>query len=230
MTEAEQRIRDALFAMRDENYACFQQKLIPTVPLERMIGVRTPQLRAYAKKIAGSEDAQGFLSVLPHEYYDENNLHAALLEFIRDFDEALAAVEEFLPYIDNWATCDAFCPKVLRRKPDLLLEHIRVWLASSEVYTVRYGLVRLMSWYLNDPLFSTDLLDMAARVTPDDYYVRMAQAWLFSMALVKQYNATLPYLTGNRLPTWIHNKAIQKAVESYRIPPETKAYLKTLKR
>lgn len=226
----ENQIRDALFAMRDEGYACFQAKLMPTVASERIIGVRTPRLRAYAKQIAGSDEANAFLSVLPHAYYEENNLHAALLEHIREFDAALDAVEQFLPYIDNWATCDGFCPKILQSDPDRLWERILVWLVSDRVYTVRYGLVRLTAWYLDVPRFSEQVLDAAASVSHSDYYVRMAQAWLFSVALVKQYEATLPYLTEQRLDAWIHNKAIQKAVESYRIPPDIKTYLKTLKR
>ena len=165
-------VRAELLALCDAEYADFQRKLMPTVPPERVIGVRTPLLRKYAKKLAGTEEARQFLQVLPHFYYEENNLHAALLEPMRDFDEALAAVERFLPYVDNWATCDSFCPKALR----------------------------------------------------------MAVAWLFSFALIKQYDATLPYLTEDRLPAWTHNKAIQKAIESYRVTPATKAYLKTLKR
>ena len=226
----ENKIRDALFAMRDEGYAKFQSKLMPTVSPARIIGVRTPRLRAYAKKIAGSDESNAFLSFLPHTYYEENNLHAALLEHIREFDVALDAVEKFLPYIDNWATCDGFCPKVLLTDEKRLLERIGEWLASDRVYTVRYALVRLTAWYLDAPRFSADILNNAAAVAHDDYYVRMAQAWLFSVALVKQYDATLPYLTAHRLDAWVHNKAIQKAVESYRVPPEIKSYLKTLKR
>lgn len=230
MTAPEKRIRDALFSMRDEKYAAFQGKLIPDMPPERVIGVRTPALRTYAKTLFGSEDARAFLSSLPHEYYDENNLHGALLDHIRDFDDALAAVETFLPFIDNWATCDMFCPKSLLTHPDRLWERILVWLASEHVYTVRYGLVRLLTWYLDAPRFSSQVLDEAASVQSTDYYVQMAQAWLFSIALVKQYDHALPYLTDQRLSPWVHNKAIQKAVESYRVDTAVKSYLKTLKR
>ena len=223
-------ITEALLSMRDEGYARFQRNLMPTVPPESVIGVRTPQLRAYAKKIAGTPEASKFLTALPHTYYDENNLHGALLEYITDFDEALAAVEAFLPYINNWATCDMFCPKVLLTQPERLLERIYVWLSSPHAYTVRFGLVRLSAWYLDSPRFLPSILSMAASVSHEDYYVGMAQAWLFCTALAKQYCSALPYLTNHRLPAWLHNKAIQKAQESDRISPETKAYLKQLRR
>ena len=223
-------IREALFALRDEQYAQFQRKLLPTVDVDRVIGVRIPDVRRLAKQYHNADAAQVFLSDLPHALYDEDNLHGALLDRIPDFDTAIAEVERFLPYIDNWATCDLFCPKALLQKPDLLLSHIKSWLSSDKVYTVRYGLVRLTSWYLDGARFTPEVLPLAASVQNSDYYVKMAQAWLFSMALAKQYDATLPYLTEQKLDVWIHNKAIQKAVESYQISPETKAYLKTLKR
>ena len=230
MTSTADEIRKALFLMADPAYKKFQAALMPTVDEETIIGVRTPALRAYAKQLATTDKAQAFLSSLPHRYYEENNLHAALLEHCRDFDLALAEVNAFLPYLDNWATCDGFCPKILRKHPDRLLDEIKTWLCDQHPYTVRYGLVRLTMWFLDDPLFSQDLLRLAAEVEHPDYYVQMAQAWLFSFALIKQYRATLPFLLDNRLPTFIHNKAIQKAVESYRVAPETKCYLKTLKR
>ena len=229
-SEAIARIQADLFAMRDEGYAAFQQKLMPTVDPACVIGVRTPQLRKYAKQIADTETAGLFLKSLPHTYYEENNLHAALLESIKDFDKAMAEVEAFLPYVDNWATCDAFCPKILMSQPQRLWDAILRWLDSGEVYIIRYVLVRLLSWYLDEPYFTSTVLDAVAGVTHDDYYVRMAVAWLFSVSFVKQYDATLPYLLSHRLPAWTHNKAIQKAVESYRIDPATKAHLKTLKR
>ena len=223
-------IQASLLALGDGDYAAFQCKLMPTVDPACVIGVRTPLLRRYAKQLAKTAEAELFLQTLPHTYYEENNLHAALLEQKKDFDTAITEVERFLPYVDNWATCDSFCPGVLKKEPQRLWEAILRWLSSDKVYTVRYGLVRLLNWYLDAPNFSPAVLEVAANVTHDDYYVRMAVAWLFSMALVKQYDATLPYLTACRLPVWIHNKAIQKAVESYRIDPATKTYLKTLKR
>lgn len=230
VTSSEEQIRAALFSLRDETYAEFQSRLMPTVARKRVIGVRMPALRAYAKKISGSTEARDFLSALPHVYYDENNLHGALLDHIRDFDTALEEVERFLPYVDNWATCDLFCPKILLTHSDRLLERILCWLASEHPYTVRYGLVRLLTWYLDEPRFSSEVLNAAANITLSDYYVQMAQAWLFSIALVKQYDHTLAYFTENRLSSWVHNKALQKAAESYRVEADTKSYLKTLKR
>ncbi len=223
-------IQTHLIAASDPVYRDFQTKLLPTVPPSRILGVRIPEICRYARELRGSSEAQVFLSVLPHEFYDEDNLHAALLESIRDFDAALAEVERFLPYLDNWATCDGFCPKILRKHPDRLWTHLVSWLDSEKVYTVRFALVRMTAWYLDAPLFSTAVLDATLGARGDDYYVRMAQAWLFSVALVKQYDATLPYLAEHRLPAWVHNKAIQKAIESNRISSQTKQYLKTLKR
>lgn len=223
-------IQKALLERADAEYKAFQEKLIPTVEPVHVIGVRTPALRRYARSIVGSEAANAFLETLPHRYYDENNLHAALIEQIKDFDGALAAVERFLPYVDNWATCDGFCPKVLRSDPARLWREICRWLASEQPYTVRYALVRMTAWYLDAPAFSPEVLRLAAEVESDHYYVKMAQAWFFSIALIKQYDATLPYLTEHRLPVWVHNKAIAKAIESYRPTPAVKAHLKTLKR
>ena len=222
-------ITEKLLSMKVEQYKAFHSKLMPTVDENRVIGIRIPVLRKFAKELS-AEQAKEFMQGLPHFYYEENNLHAALLEPIKDFDKAMAEIEAFLPYVDNWATCDAFCPKILMSQPQRLWDAILRWLDSGEVYIIRYGLVRLLSWYLDEPYFTPTVLDAVAGVTHDDYYVRMAVAWLFSVSFVKQYDATLPYLLSHRLPAWTHNKAIQKAVESYRIAPATKAHLKTLKR
>ena len=223
-------LKALLLSMRDESYAQFQRKLMPSVAPERVIGVRIPALRRLARQSFGSKAAVDFLSELPHALYDEDNLHGALLDLTPDFDTAIHKVERFLPYIDNWATCDLFCPKILLQKPDSLLSHIKSWLRSDKGYTVRYGLVRLTSWYLDGARFTPEILSLAAQVRGEDYYINMAQAWLFSMALAKQYDATIPCLTEQRLDAWVHNKAIQKAIESYQISTEIKAYLKTLKR
>jgi 3-methyladenine DNA glycosylase AlkD len=230
VTELNASIREHLLEIADTEYRLFQAKLMPTVPLDRIMGVRTPEIRRYAKKIFGSHEATAFLEDLPHAYYDENNLHGALLDLMPDFDTALDAVEAFLPHIDNWATCDMFCPKILKTEPSRLLSAIKGWLSGDHVYTIRYGLVRLTFWYLDAPVFSPEILALAASVRQEDYYVQMAVAWLFSMALVKQWDATLPYLTEGRLDLWIHNKALQKAMESYQIAPAQKDYLRSLKR
>lgn len=227
---ADTTLQNRLFALRDEKYRSFQAKLMPTVPPETIIGVRTPALRRLAKESYGNAEAEAFLRALPHAYYDENNLHGALLDLIPDFDTALDAVERFLPYLDNWATCDMFCPKALRKEPARLLTAIKRWLSDDHVYTVRYGLVRLTFWYLEEPLFSNEILELASAIKHDDYYVQMAVAWFFSMALVKQWETTLPYLTEERLDRWIHNKAIQKAIESHQLTPPQKEILRSLKR
>ncbi len=225
-----QEIRQRLLAMSDSAYADFQRKLLPTVEPTRIIGVRMPLLRKYAKELAGTDAAKALLSALPHDYLEELALSIALIESIPDYDTALSAVESLLPYIDNWATCDMPAPKALLQEETCLLSKLAEWLAAKEPYTVRYGLVRLMTWFLDAPRFSPRVLEMAAAVAQEDYYVRMAVAWLFSLALIKQYDAALPYFTESRLPKWTHNKAVQKAVESYRLSNETKAYLKSFRR
>lgn len=222
-------LRDALFALQDINYKAFHEKLIPTVPPETVIGIRTPVLRRFASDYAKTLDAAEFRASLPHAYYEENNLHAFLIEKIRDFDQVLAALEAFLPYIDNWATCDALAPKVFAKHTDELLPHIESWIASEKTYTVRYGLGTLMRYYL-DEHFKPEYLTLAAGVRSEEYYVNMMIAWFFATALAKQYDAALQILSEHRLDVWTHNKAIQKARESYRITDAQKAYLSTLKR
>lgn len=221
-------IRAGLMARQDLQYRQFHSRLMPTVEKERVIGVRVPQLRAYAKQLKNEPELSEFLADLPHEYYEENCLHGFLIEQIKDYPTCMAETERFLPYVDNWAVCDLFVPKVFRKHPEEVLEKCREWVQSGETYTVRYGLVTLLRQFL-DEHFTPEILELAV-ISSEDYYVNMAVAWLFAEALVKQYDATLPYLQTHRLTLWTHNKAIQKAVESHRIAPETKAYLKTLKR
>lgn len=221
-------IRAGLFARQDTGYRDFHSRLVPTLDKDSIIGVRTPILRTYAKELA-KQDVSAFLEDLPHRYYDENCLHAFLIEQIKDFDQCMAALERFLPYIDNWATCDLLSPKVFKKHPDEVYAACMRWLESDRVYTVRFGVVTLMKWFL-DADFRPELLEKAAELQTEAYYINMARAWLFAEALAKQYDAALPYLLEKRLDTWTHNKAIQKAVESRRISGETKTYLKTLKR
>ncbi len=222
-------LQNQLFSLTDPAYKAFHAKLIPTVPPDSIIGIRTPQLRKFAKTYAQTPEAAQFLRELPHIYYEENNLHAFLLETIRDFDALMAKTEQFLPYIDNWATCDMFSPKLFRKYPDAVYQKIRQWLNSDRVYTVRFGIVRLMNNYL-DAHFSTEMPALVADISTDEYYINMAAAWYFATALAKQYDCTLPYFTAHKLGIWVHNKAIQKAVESRRITPEQKAFLRTLRR
>lgn len=221
-------IRDELFAMQDEKYRDFQAKLIPTVEHDTVIGVRTPALRDYAKKLLKREDIQEFLDDLPHKYFDENQLHAFILSGMKDYEKCIEEVVRFLPYVDNWATCDQMSPKVFRKHKQELLTNIKEWVRSKETYTIRFGIGMLMEHFLDDD-FDPEYPEMVAAVRSEEYYVNMMIAWYFATALAKQYEAVLPYIENNRLDVWTHNKAIQKAVESYRITPEQKEYLKSLK-
>jgi len=223
------KITEELLELRDESYFNFHKKLIPNIPEEKIIGVRTPQLRAYAKKVAKYPEVYEFLQELPHKYYEENNLHGALLGLLyRDVETYLQELEKFLPYIDNWATCDMMGPKVFRQDLSLVYEYVKKWLQSDDTYTVRFGIVTLLGYFLEDE-FKEEMLTLVAGVRSEEYYIKMAVAWYFSMALVKQYNTAIPYLERQLMPEWIHNKTIQKAIESYQISEETKVYLKSLK-
>lgn len=221
-------ISEELFALQDTEYQVFQSKLMPTIPPETVIGVRTPLLRKRAKELAGTPQAESFLHDLPHRYYEENNLHAFLIEKIRDYDTALAETERFLPYINNWATCDCFCPKVFAKHKEELLISLRRWLGSDQTYTVRYAMGMLMRYYLDED-FQPEYLAWVAGVHSEEYYLNMMRAWYFATALAKQPDAALPWLTERRLDVWTHNKTIQKAAESYRIPPEMKQQLRELR-
>lgn len=222
-------IREKLLEMQDIDYRDFMKKLIPTVDEQTVIGIRTPELKRLAKAIAGTEDAQIFMNDLPHKYFEENNLHAYLINNIRDVETCLSETEEFLPYVDNWATCDGLRPAVFKRHPEKLLPFVRKWMGSEQPYTVRFGIEMLMLHFLDDR-FHAEYLDAVAAVRSDKYYVRMMVAWYFAEALAKQYDAAIPYIESNRLDTWTHNKAIQKALESFRISDERKACLRVLKR
>lgn len=214
------RILEQLFSLRDEAYRDFQAKLIPNIDAESIIGVRTPALRKLAKEISPE-----FRQELPHRYFEENQLHAFSLEGLKDFDMTLREVEAFLPLVDNWATCDQMNPKIFRKHREELLEAIRRWIESDHPYIVRFGIRMLMDHFLDDA-FDPAYLKMVSTVHHEDYYVRMMAAWYFATALTKQYEAALPYITDYRLEKWIHNKTIQKAVESYRITGEKKEFLK----
>ena len=221
-------IRAELFRLRDENYRDFQAKLIPGMEPDTMIGVRTPALRAYAKELSKRPDIGEFTGVMPHRYFDENQLHAFILSEMKDFEECVRAVDRFLPFVDNWATCDQLSPKVFGKHRTALLPWIETWLASGETYTVRFGIGMLMQHFL-DADFDPAYLEWVAALQSEEYYINMMRAWYFATALAKQYDAVLPYLEEQRFDAWTQNKTIQKAVESYRITDEQKAYLKTLK-
>lgn len=221
-------IRKRLFEMQDLPYRQFQSNLTPTVPPENMIGVRTPQLRSFAKELFREGDCEAFLRELPHRYFEENNLHGFLICLIGDYDRCLEQLDRFLPYVDNWATCDQLRPMVFKKHKDRLIGDIRRWISSGETYTVRFGLEMLMTWFLDED-FRPEYLDLAAGLRSDEYYVNMMIAWFFATALAKQYTQTVPFLERRRLEDWTHRKSIQKACESYRISPEQKQYLRSLK-
>ena len=208
-----------LFQLQDKDYALMQAKIIPTVAADRIIGVRTPALRAFAKKLYKDTDIDEFL---------EDQLHAFVISLEKDFGKCMAEVDAFLPFIDNWATCDQLSPKAFKKEPEKLLPYIRVWIKSDRTYTIRFAIGMLMQHYL-DERFDREYADMVAEVRSEEYYVNMMIAWYFATALAKQYESALPYLEERKLADWVHNKAIQKSVESYRITDEQKAYLRTLK-
>ena len=222
-------IRDRLFELQDSDYAAFQAKLTPGVPLERFIGVRVPDARRLAKTIASNPETAEFLTRLPHDYFDEDMLHALLISEIKDYETCIAAVDAFLPYVDNWAVCDVMSPKAFKKHKAELLGKIRVWASSKEAYTCRFGLEMLMTHFLDED-FEAELLEIPAAVRSEEYYVNMMIAWFFATALAKQWDAAIPYLQQSALDSWVHNKTIQKARESRRIVDKRKAYLKTLKR
>lgn len=221
-------IQEKLFSMQDLSYKEFHSKLMPTVNSDKIIGVRTPELRKLAKAFAKSKESKDFLMELPHKYYEEDNLHGFIIEELKDYEETIDEVERFLPYVDNWATCDMMSPKVFKKNTDKLRFKINQWIKSEDTYTVRFGIDIMMKYYLDEE-FMPEYLQMIADIKSDEYYINMAIAWYFATALAKQYDAALPYIEKNKLDKWIHNKTIQKAVESYRLSTEQKTYLKTFK-
>ena len=223
-------LQQNLFGMRDAAYAAFIAKLTPGFPPSHFIGVRVPLLRTIARSFAKEEAAsQSFLSHLPHSYYEEDMLHGMLISLVKDYDRCLDLIDRFLPYVDNWAVCDTLSPKVFAKHKAQLLENILRWSSSSHTYTCRFGLRMLMTHFLDDS-FSADFLEIPAAIRSEEYYVKMMVAWFFATALAKQWKATLPYLENRQLDPWTHRKTIQKAIESYRIPPERKDYLRTLRK
>ena len=217
-----------MFAKQDIKYRDFQAPLFPNIAKEKIIGVRTPELKRLAKELYGSDIANKFIETLPHEYFDENQLHAFLISLIKDYKTCLKEVERFLPYIDNWGTCDQLSPKVFAKHKEELVVDIKRWIKSKHTYTVRFAIGMLLGLYL-DESFKEDYLELVSGVKSDEYYINMMIAWYFATALAKQYDSTIKYIEDKQLDPWVHNKTIQKAVESYRITNEQKAYLKSLK-
>ena len=221
-------IQERLKNLTDETYRDFQSKLVPNISKETILGVRTPALRAFAKDLKGTKEAEEFLKELPHTYYEENLLHFFLISFIKDFDECVEAVERFLPYVDCWPVSDQVSPKVFAKNHEKLLPLIQTWIASDHVYTKRFGIRMLMNEFLGED-FKPKYLEWVSKVEGEDYYIKMMVAWYFATALAKQYDESIVYIEERRLEPWTHKKAIQKAVESFRVSEEHKQYLKTLR-
>ena len=218
-------VRGKLFELQDLEYRDFHAKLMPTVSKNSVIGVRT---RKFAKEFGMTEGSEVFLGQLPHEYYEENNLHGFLIAGMKEYDRCIRELDRFLPYVDNWATCDLMSPKVLKKDLPRLLQKVREWIASDHTYVIRFGIGMLMSFYLDDK-FELEYPKMVSEIRSEEYYVKMMIAWYFATALAKQYDVVLPFIENRCLEKWTHNKAIQKAVESCRVTDDQKAYLKTLK-
>ncbi len=229
IVDIEKYVRDKLFELRDEKYKAFHSKLIPNVAPDTIIGVRTPELRRFAKEFSKLPQSAEFLKILPHKYYDENNLHGFLIERIGDYEKTIEALDSFLPYVDNWATCDLMSPKIFKKNLERLTDKISQWLASGETYTARFAIEMLMKYYL-DENFKMEYADCVADIRSDEYYVNMMIAWYFATALAKQYDSVIHFIENERLDKWVHNKTIQKSVESFRITDEQKAYLKSLRK
>lgn len=223
-----ERIREELFSMQDLSYREFHSRLMPDVEKDTVIGIRVPVLRKYVKELAKDPEIGGFLEDLPHRYYEENNVHGFLIQQMKEYGQCMEELEKFLPYINNWATCDMTSPKVFKKHKEELLEAVRRWIVSDHVYTVRYGIGMLMQHYLDED-FREEYPQVVSEIRSEEYYVNMMIAWYFATALAKQYETILPYIEKQKLDVWTHNKTIQKACESYRITPEQKAYLRTLK-
>lgn len=221
-------VQTRLFELQDLKYRDFHAKLMPTVNKEKIIGVRTPALRVFAKKYGKTDEAKEYLQILPHQYYEENNLHGLLIEQIKDYDICLEELERFLPYIDNWATCDMLAVKVVKNHLDTFIDEVYRWMESDHAYTIRFGISMLMRYYLEDA-FQMEYPEKVAQIRSEEYYVNMMRAWYFATALAKQYDKILPFIEKQKLDVWTHNKTIQKAIESYRITPEQKEYLRGLK-
>ena len=221
-------LQTTLFGLQDLKYRDFHSRLMPGIDKDTIIGIRTPVLRKFAKEFAGTTEAETFLQELPHQYYEENNLHMMLLAGIRDYEKCVCEVERFLPYINNWATCDSPAPKCFAKHKEELLPKIRTWMVSDHTYTIRYGIEMLMNLYLEED-FKPEYPKLAAAVQSEEYYVNMMIAWYFATALAKQWDVVIPYLEQRKLSPWVHRKTIQKAVESYRITDEQKIYLKSLR-
>lgn len=224
----EVKVQNHLLELQDLKHKEFHSKLMPTIDKDKVIGIKTPILRKFAKEFGKTEEAGEYLKILPHKYYEENNLHGLLLGQIKDYDRCIIELERFLPYIDNWATCDMLSFTIVKKNAIDFVEKINKYIKSDKPYIIRFGISMLMKYYLEDN-FKLEYAVEVANIRSDEYYVNMMRAWYFATALAKQYDSIIPFLEEKELDVWTHNKTIQKAIESYRITPEQKNYLRTLK-
>ena len=222
------KILDQLFELKDDKYGDFSSKLTPNLDRSKVIGVRIPLVRKIAKEYIKDDESKEFLKSLPHKYFDENILHGLLISEIKDYDECINYLNEFLPYVDNWAVCDTMSPTIFKKNKDKLIKNIKVWIKSKHTYTCRFGIGILMSHYLDDD-FKEEYLSLASSIHSEEYYVNMMIAWFFATALAKKWDETIPYIENKKLDKWVHNKTISKAIESYRISDERKEYLRSLR-
>ena len=221
-------IIDKLFTYKDEKYKEFTSKLIPNISINKIIGIRIPILRSLAKELYKNNEYQRFLSSLPNHYPEENLLHGSIISLFKDYDTCIEEIERFLPYIDNWSVSDTISPKIFNKNKDKLLNKIKEWCASSKTYTIRFGVLMLMQFYLDED-FKKEYLAIPLRIKSDEYYVNMMIAWFYATALAKQYDEAVKIIEKHELDPWVHNKTIQKAKESYRVSNEHKNYLDKLK-
>ena len=222
-------IINKLYKLQDKKYRDFQIKLIPNINSNTIIGIRTKELKKYAKELVKDNNYMSFIEELPHKYFEENQLHAFIILEIKDYDKCIEYINKFLPYINNWATCDQMSPKIFKKYTNKLLDQVNIWIKSNKTYTIRYSILILMRYYLDDN-FKKEYLEKVCNIESEEYYVNMMRAWYYATALAKQYKDTIVYIENNKLDTWTHNKTIQKARESYRIDKDKKEYLKGLKR
>ena len=221
-------VYEELCKVRDNKYKEFQSALVPNISKDTILGVRTPEMRKIAKDMFNTDEGKKFLKKLPHKYYEENLVHFFMIAMIKDFDECVKETECSLPYIDCWPVCDQSSPKAFKKKHDELLPLIKKWIDSDHVYTSRFGMRMLMNEFLGED-FKPEYLTWVASKKGEDYYLKMMVAWYFATALAKQYDATIPFFEKHILDDWCHKKAIQKAIESFRVSDEHKEYLKTLR-
>ena len=221
-------VYEMLLNKQDKEYQEFQSKLVPNIDKNSIIGVRTPDMKAIAKELYGTKEANDFLNNLPHKYYEENLIHTFLIAMIKDYDECVKEFDRFLPYANCWPVTDQSSPKSFKKNHDKLIKDTKRWISSEHTYTARFGLRILMNEFLDDD-FKPEYLKLASEKKGDDYYLKMMVAWYFATALAKQYDATISYFENHVLDSWTHNKAIQTALESFRVSDEHKAYLRTLK-